>query len=220
MAPERSPENATKTITAVKYLMEQRPTSELLIAGKLETLPVPDMADAIWARIELQLDIDLPTDDGGGNGPAPSKPSGPSILGWGLSVVLVALITTFLPYKNTPKTAQPEIQAPVPVTQQVNPPEQKNTEPPQPERTTISDKNTTKTATPEPSVRTPQDSVVQQPVVTIPSQTPDSATNLSSAPLVTTPAPKDSIQSPKKKRGVSGLQDGDYRIVPATKDSS
>jgi hypothetical protein len=220
MAPERSPENTTKTITAVKHVMEQRPTSEQVIASKLEVLPVPNMADAIWTRIELQLDIDLPTDDSGGSGLAPSKPSGPGILGWGLSVVLVALITTFLLYKNTPKTNQPAIQTPVPTQTQVNPPEQKNIEPPQPERTTISNKNTTKTATPEPTSSTPQDSVVQQPIVTVPPQTLDSATNLSNAPLVTTHAPKDSIQRSKKKRGVSGLQDGDYRIVPVTKDSS
>jgi hypothetical protein len=219
MAPERSPENATKTTTAVKHVMEQRPASELLIAGKLATLPVPDMADAIWARIERQLDIDLPTNDAG-NGPAPAKPSGPGILGWGLSVVLLALITTFLLYKNTPKTTNPVQQTSVPTTQQVNPTEQKSTAPPQPERTTLSKKNAREQATPEPAQSKLQDSVMHQPVVSVPLQTPDSTTNLSNAPLVTTPAPKDSVQSSKKKRGVSGLQDGDYRIVPVTKDSS
>jgi hypothetical protein len=41
-------------------------------------------------------------------------------------------------------------------------------------------------------------------------------------PLVVAPPAKDSVQTQtgKKKRGVSGIKDDDYRIVPTKKDSS
>ena len=48
--------------------MRNKETYELTITSKLEALPLPNLEDAIWSRIEAQLDIDLPTDDGdGGN---------------------------------------------------------------------------------------------------------------------------------------------------------
>ena len=56
--------------------MNERKAYEQTIKGKLEAIPLPDMEDAIWARIETQLDIDMPTDDGGGNAPSPNNPSG------------------------------------------------------------------------------------------------------------------------------------------------
>ena len=83
--------------------MDHKQAYEQIIAGKLNALPLPDMADAIWSRIETQLDIDLPEDDGGGNNPAP--PSGGSWLGRaGLFVFIAAFVTIFLIYKNNKKT--------------------------------------------------------------------------------------------------------------------
>src|SRR5215203_425931 len=81
--------------------MNERLTYEQLIGGKLQSLPVPDMADAIWSRIEAQLDIDLPTDDGE-DGSSPQPPSGPTIIEWGLSVVVITLVTVFFIFKNEP----------------------------------------------------------------------------------------------------------------------
>ena len=45
--------------------MKEKRAYEHIISGKLEALPVPDMEDIIWARIETRLDTDMPTDDGG-----------------------------------------------------------------------------------------------------------------------------------------------------------
>ena len=52
--------------------MNNKQAYEITITSKLEALPLPDMEDAIWSRIEAQLDIDLPTDDGGGGTSAPN----------------------------------------------------------------------------------------------------------------------------------------------------
>ena len=83
--------------------MDHKQAYEQIITGKLNALPLPDMADAIWSRIEDQLDIDMPEDDGGGNDPAP--PSGGSWPGRaGLFAFITAFITIFLIYKNNKKT--------------------------------------------------------------------------------------------------------------------
>src|SRR5687767_8471100 len=133
------------------------------------------MADAIWARIEQQLDIELPTNEGSNDDPAPSAPSGTGPIGWGLSVLVVALITAFLLYKNRPQTNQPETQrAPLPI-EQTQPPAQNTTSPP--EDGTIVTKTVNKVSKEHPKAgdtnATP-DSAIQQPVVAVPLNTPDS----------------------------------------------
>jgi hypothetical protein len=202
--------------------MEQRAAYEITIAGKLDHLPVPDMADAIWARIERQLDIDLPTNDGG-NGPAPSKPSGPGAMGWGLSVLLVALVTTFFLLKKEPQTTTPSIQPSAPAIEQTTQPPQNSTGSPPPADNTKTTQNTIRqeTAPVKRAVPPSPDLVVQQPVVSAPPfKGPDSANTTAIAPLVTAPVAKDSVQTGRKKRGVQGITNDDYRIVPAQKDSS
>jgi hypothetical protein len=222
MAPERSPEDLAKNDTALKNEMEQRPAYEITIAGKLDRLPVPDMADAIWARIERQLDIDLPTNDGG-NGPAPSKPSGPGAMGWGLSALLVALVTTFFLLKKEPQTPTPSIQPSAPAIEQTTQPTQNSTGSPPPADNTKTVRNTVRqeTAPVKRAVPPSADPVVQQPVVsTAPLKGPDSVNTIANAPAASAPAAKDSVQTGRKKRGVQGLTNDDYRIVPAQKDSS
>jgi hypothetical protein len=181
------------------------------------------MADAIWARIERQLDIDLPTNDGG-NGPAPSKPSGPGAIGWGLSVLLVALVTTFFLLKKEPQTTTPSIQPSAPAIEQTTQPPQNSTGSPLPADNTKTTQNTFARETPpvERAALPPPDSVAQQPVVsTAPFKGPDSVNTTANAPVqLTAPAAKDSVQTGRKKRGVQGLTNDDYRIVPAQKDSS
>ena len=78
--------------------MNQLKAYEITIKGKLEAIPLPDMEDAIWARIEAQLDTDMPTDDGS-NGPFDS-PSGPWILGSSILAFLLTLITLYYTQKN------------------------------------------------------------------------------------------------------------------------
>lgn len=44
--------------------MNDKKPYEILITEKMESFPIPDMADAIWAKIELQLDADPGIDSG------------------------------------------------------------------------------------------------------------------------------------------------------------
>src|SRR5689334_30169 len=91
---------------------------EQVITGKLEAIPLPDMADAIWSRIERELDADMPTDEGG-DGPAsgPSLPKG-LILGGLSSLFLISILAYFFlinkpnpqPIPETQKTEQPSLQ--------------------------------------------------------------------------------------------------------------
>ena len=87
---------------------------EILIADKLEGLPVPDMADAIWARIELELDA-APSGDA-------TEPANPlhiatpgisaktmALLGGGL---LALVVLFFIIKKNTKRTEDKELQSP------------------------------------------------------------------------------------------------------------
>ena len=199
--------------------MNERQSYEHIISGKLQALPVPDMADAIWARIETQLDIDMPTDDGpGGGGDAPHFPTGGFFVG-GISVIVVAVLyflfmqtnksstpTTDLPQQNTTVTPQP-IASP-----DKGPPD------------AISKSNNTTTGTyTAPANALPQAQATDSSFITnIPvALRPDSTAIAPVLPQVTAAVPpkKDTLLPAKKSRGVTGLTDNDYRIVPK-KDSA
>jgi hypothetical protein len=199
--------------------MNGKPAYEQLIADKLQTLPVPDMADAIWARIQTQLDIDLPADDGsGGDNPAPQAPSGGSnLLGQiGLFIGIVALLTFFIiNKKNKQENIQPSIN--IPASEII----QTDSVPP--------DK-----APPANAIQMPLTPPTQNTITTPLPATPDSAfdnvianTVMDSAvtdntavaqPPVATPLPAVIDSAPPKRRRGVPLSDADYRIVPK-KDS-
>ncbi len=198
--------------------MNEKPAYEQLITDKLNTLPVPDMADAIWARIEAQLDIDLPGGDGGGNSPAPQAPGGGSGLPGSVGVFfgIVVLVIFFFIYKNNPPNNEsPTINLPATVTAPPDsappdklPPEQEMSLP----ATLQNEKEKT------PVLPAMPDSAL---VGTVTAPALDSAVvhNVPAAqpPLVTAaPEKKDTVAS-RKRRGVP-LSDSDYRIVPK-KDS-
>jgi hypothetical protein len=189
--------------------MDQRLRYEQLISEKLEALPIPDMADAIWARIEAQLDIDLPTDDGGGT--TPDAPSGPGMIGWGLSVVIIALITAFLINKNKPALKDSTIKLPATQNEQTTPALAPGTGPPP------SDNSRTFSNRPlEQSVvnnEAPSDTTNEPRVVSAAPTTVDSI-QVAAPGVETTAATTDTIPGVKKRRGVSGVTDEDYRIVP------
>jgi hypothetical protein len=195
--------------------MDHKKEYEQTIASKLEALPLPDMANAIWSRIETQLDMDMPADDGGGN--EPGSPSGGNWSGRaGLFVFIAAFVAIFLLYKNNKKTEplfQPEqttqpAQAPsLPETRNSIPNERSEPETSLPENRSADqiNKSSEDSATniTTPPVLLPPDSVQQTTVVPLPS-----------LPIA------DTIQSKRKTRGVTGITDNDYRIVPAKKDST
>lgn len=200
--------------------MNERPAYEVLMAEKLNQLPLPDLADAIWARIETALDTDMPTDDGG-NTPAPPAPSGGSnLLGHlGVFLAVVALITFFIINKNNKEAT---LQAPValPQTEAITP------DPLPPDRpATGSNNNKVPQAFPQgpgtaPPLVVRADSALPPPVAfTGTDSTATTALPLATPPpVVTQPAAGDTVPR-RRPRGVTGITDANYRIVPDRKDS-
>lgn len=201
--------------------MNEKAIYELTITEKLEQLTAPDMRDAIWARIEAQLDIDLPTDDGPTDPPTPK--SGPrKWINRGFFIVAVALVLIYL-FNNRKQTItsndQPTIttpNAPVPNENPVrnNSPGTNNT---------ITPQNNAVAPTASPTVL-PVDSNTTAPVTgPLPLQPDSNKVNTNAAPVFTPPVitqqKNNAPDSSKKQRGVKGITDADYKIVPK-KDSS
>lgn len=195
---------------------------EQSIATKLDELPLPDMADAIWADIAAQLDGDLPTD---GENPAPGN-NPPGGMSWAKGITLavgaagIALVAYWLTQVNQPaptampanplpveqKTTQPDTaQAPQPV-QGAN----TNTPEPPPTKTPT----TSDAAVPDNMALPPisADSVRLQPTDP-PAVKADSAAVPAQTPSLVLPPPG------KKKKGTQGIKDGDYKFVQG-KDST
>jgi hypothetical protein len=196
--------------------MEERLKYEQLIGEKLQSFPIPDLQDAIWARIKAELDIDLPTDDNDG-GNSPQSPSGPRIIGWGLSVVIIALVTAFFLFKNKAKTKEPKNNSTT--TEQVSSPSIQNNGPPLPNNNTNKRTNTPLNTGGDNSVPViTNDSATQQDFGIINPVRNDSVQTNFPPPLVTVPPPKaDTIAGVKKGRGIQ-VNDSDYRIVPKNKN--
>ncbi|MBO9682432.1 MAG: hypothetical protein J7502_07175 [Flavisolibacter sp.] len=196
--------------------MDERLKYEQLIGEKLQSLPIPDMQDAIWARVKAQLDIDLPTDDNDG-GSSPQSPSGPGIIGWGLSVVIIALVTTFFILKNKPKKQDQKNNSTT--TEQVSSPSVRNNGPPLPNNSTIKRTNTPLSTGADNSIPViTNDSAMQQDLgIAEPVRNDSMQINLP-PPLVTVPPPKtDTTAQVKKGRGMP-VNDSNYRIVPKNKN--
>ncbi len=199
--------------------MNERATYELTIAEKLEQLKAPQLVDSIWARIEAQLDLDMPTDDGPSNPPAPPTAGPGKWIGAGiLGLILLFFAYQFINNKQQPAPAkQPVIETPASnsTTEQTAQPPPNNTAVPvqQPVRNkaangdVINKPDSSNNILPQPLVLPAQDNVAGNDEV------------LPAAPLNNVPpvAAPDTI--PKKTRGVKGINNDDYRIVPK-KDSN
>lgn len=194
--------------------MNQELPYELTIREKLEQLSAPDMVDAIWLRIEAQLDLDMPTDDGPTE-PPPTPGSGP--LTWISSIVLLVIFTTFITRFINQQNSSPATE------QQIIPENsilQHNNEPP-PGPIPLDNNNRRIPDTDEradfPAQLTEPDStelaiaILKEPAL----QDDDS---VAASPALKQPIPKPDSTS-KKSRGVKNLSDEDYRIVPKN-DSS
>jgi hypothetical protein len=215
MAPERSKKNAAKTNTVFENRMNQKLTYEQTIAGKLEVLPVPDMEAAIWKRIEFQLDIDMPTEGGLDNAQPPRFPKpGPLMLG-AVSIIFLTALFVYTIFKNkehidTKKNINPTT-APFIVPQKDDP-----------EATPLEKKNQASPSVipgPTPSTKPVDSSAYAQPTV-LP---PDSNALIKDRGdvIIIPPAPtrNDSEHFIKKRKGVPGLADEDYRIEQKKKDT-
>lgn len=193
--------------------MNERLQYELLIADKLEELPVPDMADQVWSRISAQLDIDMPADDDDTDLPSNPRSGGP--LGWGLPILLIALLTMYFYYHNNSNNSSINDQPAEPGTSAAPPivaPQSPSITPTSPPR-----RPGVQSLPLQPGNGSKSDST-QQPLAPLHLPAPDSAgvikvDSLGSVALPAVVKP-DSLPQKKKSRGVAGIKDSDYRIVP------
>lgn len=202
--------------------MNQLQPYEQTIATKLVELPLPDMADAIWADIAAQLDGDLPPD---GEAPTPgNNPSGGTSWAKGITLAVgtvgIALVAYWLIRLNQP-TAAPTPTNPQPAEQKIPQTDTalqtqriRRVNPPAVEEPPI------QTLAPNtPTISTNRifqpiavDSVLLQPT-SPPTSQPDSAVAPITAPVLVLPPPG------KKQRGTQGIKDSDYKFVRG-KDST
>ena len=197
--------------------MNQKQAYEITITSKLEALPLPNLEDAIWSRIEAQLDTDLPSDDGGGNTPAPKSPIN---FGWfggaGLFCVTAVLFSLFMltqskDRERSTNTSSQEISTgQVDSTSAESPPQAT----PRRRPPTALSPNITSNDSNTAFIPIDSSATVNQPFPTL---TRDSS-QVQFAPPVAIVPQKDTTP-PKRSRGVKGISDSDYRIVPK-KDTS
>jgi hypothetical protein len=202
--------------------MNQKTTYEVTITSKLDQLPIPDLRNAIWARIEGELDADMPTDDGGDT--PPSSPRGGNVLPYALPGIVVIIITLFLINSNKQNSKPNHLPTNTPATQTITTTPIASP-PPVDTKAIIPDKKDPVvypgTNVPISTIGNNADSVAAPVTDIIPPVTDN--TNQQAPPLVQTPAPppqKTDSVTQKKKRGVSGITNDDYRITPAKPDSS
>lgn len=203
--------------------MNNSPAYEQLIAQKLQQLPVPDMADAIWASIEMQLDNDMPTDDNNHTPPTPSTPPSPRLhLKRGASlltaiIVIIALIIIKRQHQLNQNTSQPII----PTIQQQTPLSTNANKPDNPLPTVNNKKFNKPVDAVSPGIvdsgnavpihRSDLPTVVQK--IDTAAKNPLSEIKPPSTSVL--PIAKDTVV--KKKRGAQGITDKDYKIVPTQK---
>jgi hypothetical protein len=197
--------------------MNKKQLYELTITEKLEQLTVPDMVDAIWARIETQLDIDMPTDDGPPEPPT-TPTTGPGK--WISAVFFIAVITIlFSRFYNKQKNNEISIDQPVVITPNMplgNGPPQLNKSP----GNKSEGKKVVNQNKDEPAFMPGSDSIfrnnnepdniIVQPDDSIGTIQPITESELfppvKSEPVIDT--------TRKKPKGVKGITDADYRIIP------
>lgn len=214
--------------------MNDQLSYESIIAARLEQLPpLPAMADAIWSRISDELDKEMPNDRGVDNNNGPG--SGPGSIGnawWtGMGAIVLLVATVFYMAKRK----VPAIRAGAP-----NKTDSALMATPSPAVSEPSGNNradTTAVYRPLPPITVPQATADHSlPVDSVNQSEADSMPVVESktiiAPLLADDKhlPKDEstvpfVSSPdtaviKKSKGVSGLSQKEYRIVPGKKDST
>jgi hypothetical protein len=202
-------------------------TYEEIITEKLEqALPIPDMADAIWARIEMQLDA-TPDADGDASPSVESIPA-KAIMGKTLAIVIGGILTLIVLFillkKNAKKREKTKEPPPVQQTIKVNPgissPDTASNTGSLIKPAAIPD-NPVKPGTISNSDATPflkKDSTFNQPLQNIQK---DSTQSAIIPRTVTMPSDSGIIVAPpyKKPRGVPGISNDDYKILGGKKDS-
>ena len=191
--------------------MNKQMTYEITIKKKLENIPVPDLSEMIWARIENELDTD-PGDSSDNNPLSPSSPTGGIILGGTALLFIMALTFYFLTKKpnDIPQIDKVQTTLPVQNNNQPNSPGtntnvQPNTRPDNINQENIAD-TSTQVEIPFTSQSIVNDSIVKTEIA-----------QGNEIPL-TLPKTMDTIPV-KKTRGVTNISNDDYKIIPKN-DSS
>lgn len=196
--------------------MDQKAIYEITVTEKLEQLTVPDMSDAIWARIETQLDIDMPTDDGPFD--PPTKPSWGG--GFGLSVIFIAALISIIYFVNVKPNANKNDSTVSPETPTIfSAPGNEKDKPPPSSNTIIPSSPIIRQ---NDSVNLPPDNAVLTVIDSAVGTGQTITDSVKGAPGVLTPTivnPTAVDTKAKKNRGVKGIQDADYRVVPVKKDT-
>lgn len=195
--------------------MNQKAPYELTITEKLGQLQVPDMRDAIWSRIETQLDLDMPEQNDG-----PEDPNGPDAGKWkatawklGPIAVLVAVITIFFiqqkskkqTHSTTPSTEQTT--TPNPANNNGPPPGNKQQPGPlQPNHIPVN-RNDSAFTTPVKPILADTTAGVH---VRLKDPEPQLQHQVQAPPAVSQQKTDSTV---KKSRGVKGISDKDYHIT-------
>jgi hypothetical protein len=195
---------------------------ENIIAEKLQQLPIPDMADAIWASIELQLDADLSSNSEDNSATEKPLDKGKGSLGTKTYLFIIVAIIAGLIWLAKVRNKRKATNTTLPNTTISTPPT-----------------NDKRDSTP-PALFTPEnnkgDNLITPVYKTDKKQTNDSIKkNRDTAAFIPTimlpvkdtitlkPIPiKDTLRTiimPPKGKGVKGITDDDYRIISGKKDS-
>lgn len=195
--------------------MNQKTTYEITIADKLGQLHAPDMREAIWSRIEAELDLDLPGDD---NPSGPEQPKSPDWTSFtrrfGTFAVIVAVVTVFFINKQQDKPAINRDDSPAAIETIQPAPGSGESPPGEPAAGTAGPRQEVNSseASPTPVSDSFINIAADQPAIFNDTTTP--------APLVSTPPEKQPViippikqdTVPKKSKGFKGITDSDYRI--------
>jgi hypothetical protein len=194
--------------------MNLLPTYELLIAEKLEGIVIPDMADAIWCRIEAALDVEMPVNDPPAT-PGKSFYKDPAVwISAGVIAIIIALFLLFRswnvappPERDLPQRIEPAIQPDSVINQDRKPPDRQKPVPGKNTRPVRNDQVVDSAATGR-QVKERTDTLLKtQPAVLAP-------------PSIKVPPPgiiNPPIELKPKKYGVD-VSDSDYKFKTKPKD--
>jgi hypothetical protein len=195
--------------------MNQPLTYEQLIAQKLQELDVPDQANVIWATIEQQLNIEMPANGNNSSGSGGFNNPNRWIGGGSLFTLIVAIVTYIFISKQNLESPKNLKEKPATIQQQHEPLQNKE------DLSTHSLKPVDVDKKPE----TVRDNVSPREEET--EQTSPGTETVKSSPkqreaekIEIIPPQADTVVERKKPRGVRGISDADYRLVPSPKDST
>jgi hypothetical protein len=205
--------------------MNQPTTYEQLIAAKLQELSAPAKIDAIWARIEQQLDVEMPTDESGSTDTGASSHPGFFFPGNKfLYIFLVAVAGIYFltrPYTIQNEASETNAQQPFEIKDSVNslkgPAKNADSEVIFTDKADMSiqdpalskDSTPVVVAEPEPAANFTKE---PEPVIQSPVSAAINETKKLPTPIITD-------TTPKKGKGVKGINLSDYKIAPVKKDN-